>query len=213
MSPHHRHPRALGSPPPLRVLPLYTTFCLVAALGLLAGCAPIHQAHEPATASETESSAYPDSTAPPPARAPKADEPPSASSIPTPEPSATRVLIVKASAYNSHRGQTDRSPSIAAWGDRLSPGMKVIAVSKDLIALGLDRGQRVRIAGLEGEYIVMDRMPSRWRQKIDIYMGADVRAARNWGIREVEISWQPEREDVAVDEALEAAAGTVAEAD
>ena len=125
----------------------------------------------------------------------------------------TRVLVVKASAYNSNRGQTDRSPSVAAWGDRLSPGMKVIAVSKDLIGLGLDRGQRVRIAGLEGEYIVMDRMPSRWHKKIDIYMGEDVRAARNWGVREVEISWEPELEDRAADETFEAAAETAAEAD
>lgn len=124
-----------------------------------------------------------------------------------------RVLVVKASAYNSNHGQTDRSPSIAAWGDRLAPGMKVIAVSKDLIGLGLDRGQRVRIAGLEGEYIVMDRMPSRWHKKIDIYMGEDVRAARDWGIREVEISWEAPRGDLAADDALEAAAGTAVESD
>lgn len=102
--------------------------------------------------------------------------------------------MVRASAYNSRPGQTDRTPSIGAWGDRLAPGMKAIAVSKDLLALGLGRGQRVRIRGLEGEYVVMDRMPSRWSQKIDIYMGVDVRAARNWGIREVEISWVPEEE-------------------
>jgi 3D (Asp-Asp-Asp) domain-containing protein len=105
-------------------------------------------------------------------------------------------MLVKASAYNSRRGQTDSTPSIAAWGDRLEPGMKVIAVSRDLLEIGLRRGQRVRITGLEGEYLVLDRMPSRWQNKIDIYMGRDVRAALDWGIREVEISWVPDPEDV-----------------
>ena len=213
MSLHRHHPIALGIPLPPRALPLYTALCLVAALVLLAGCAPIHHAPAPERSSEPESSARPDPTAPAPARAPDAAEPPSSSAVPIPEPSVTRVLVVKASAYNSSRGQTDRTPSIAAWGDRLSPGMKVIAVSRDLIALGLRRGQRVRIAGLEGDYLVLDRMPSRWRQKIDIYMGEDVRAARDWGVREVEISWQPELEDLAADEAFEAAGGTAAEVD
>ena len=70
--------------------------------------------------------------------------------------------------------------------------MKVIAVSADLIELGLARGQRVRIHGLDGEYVVADRMSTRWQRKIDIYMGKDVKAARDWGVREVEIIWTPE---------------------
>jgi 3D (Asp-Asp-Asp) domain-containing protein len=37
----------------------------------------------------------------------------------------------------------------------------------------------------------MDRLPNRWRRRIDIYMGKDVRAARAWGKREVSIRWQP----------------------
>ena len=114
---------------------------------------------------------------------------------PAPVPEAEvpqRTLRVKASAFNSLHGQTDRTPNVGAWGDRLSPGMKVIAVSSDLIELGLDRGQRIRIDGLEGEYVVADRMSPRWERKIDIYMGEDVRAARNWGIREVDIIWTPD---------------------
>jgi len=115
---------------------------------------------------------------------------------PAPEPEAgavpSRTLRVKASAFNSLHGQTDATPSVGAWGDRLSPGMKAIAVSADLIELGLERGQRVRIHGLEGEYVVADRMPPRWERKIDIYMGEDVRAARDWGIREVDIIWTPD---------------------
>lgn len=213
MLPPRRPPIALGSTPLPRVLQPYTSLCLLAALVALAGCAPIHHAPAPARQSAPDSSARPDSTPPTPMRAREAEVPPSSSSIPTPEPSRTRVLVVKASAYNSNHGQTDRSPSIAAWGDRLSPGMKVIAVSKDLIGLGLDRGQRVRIAGLEGEYVVMDRMPSRWHKKIDIYMGEDVRAARDWGIREVEISWEPRLEDRVADEAFEAAAESAADSE
>ena len=135
------------------------------------------------------------------------EEPPTSSAEPSPSPTRTRVLVVKASAYNSRRGQTDSTPSIAAWGDRLRPGMKVIAVSRDLLALGLKRGQRVRIDGLDGEFVVLDRMPSRWHKKIDIYMGNDVRAARNWGIREVVIRWEPDPGDLGGEEAFEAAGG------
>jgi 3D (Asp-Asp-Asp) domain-containing protein len=32
-------------------------------------------------------------------------------------------------------------------------------------------------------------MPSRWNNKIDIYMGKDRRKALDWGRRTVEISW------------------------
>ena len=65
--------------------------------------------------------------------------------------------------------------------------MKTIAVSHDLIALGLTRGAVVRIEGLPGEYTVRDRLPRRWKRRIDIYMGRNVRAARAWGRREVRI--------------------------
>jgi 3D (Asp-Asp-Asp) domain-containing protein len=100
-----------------------------------------------------------------------------------------RSRIVRASAYNSLPGQTDDEPSIAAWGDRLEPGMAAIAVSRDLLELGLTRGVRVRIEGLPGEYVVLDKMAARWRNKIDIYMAEDVLAARRWGVREVRIQW------------------------
>jgi 3D (Asp-Asp-Asp) domain-containing protein len=102
-------------------------------------------------------------------------------------------LMVRASAYNSLPGQTDGHPRLAAWGDRLEPGMRVIAVSRDLLERGLTRGAWVRIDGLPGEYQVLDRMASRWRKKIDIYMGEDVEAARRWGVREVRIRWSAPR--------------------
>lgn len=99
-----------------------------------------------------------------------------------------KKLHVTATAYNSVRGQTDSSPNIAAWGDRLKPGMKAIAVSRDLLKMGLKRGSKVKISGLPGEYVVLDKMHHRWNHKIDIYMGKDVRAAKNWGKRRVTIT-------------------------
>jgi 3D (Asp-Asp-Asp) domain-containing protein len=104
-------------------------------------------------------------------------------------------LDVTATAYNSHQAQTDASPHHGAWGDDLdaavAPGLRVIAVSPDLVARGLRRGQRVRIRGLKGEFVVLDKMPRRWQNRIDIYMHKDVRAARKWGRRRVKISWTP----------------------
>ena len=102
-----------------------------------------------------------------------------------------RELSVSASAYNSVPWQTRaEKPAVAAWGDVLKPGMRAIAVSRDLVRRGLTHGTRVKIEGLPGVYVVRDKMASRWRKKIDIYMGKDVQAAREWGIQKnVEISW------------------------
>ncbi|SMY17559.1 3D domain-containing protein [Photobacterium aquimaris] len=102
--------------------------------------------------------------------------------------SSFKKLNVTATAYNSVRAQTDSSPNIAAWGDRLKPGMKAIAVSRDLLKMGLKRGSKVKISGLPGEYVVLDKMNRRWNRKIDIYMGKDVRAAKKWGKRRVTIT-------------------------
>lgn len=95
---------------------------------------------------------------------------------------------VTATAYNSVRAQTNSNPTIAAWGDRLKPGMKVIAVSRDLLRMGIGHGTRIKISGLPGEYVVMDKMNKRWKRKIDIYMGKDIRAAKKWGRRTVTIT-------------------------
>ena len=100
-----------------------------------------------------------------------------------------RELEVTATAYNSVVAQTNADPTLTAWGDRLKPGMKSIAVSRDLIELGLTHGVAVEIVGLEGSYIVRDKMAKRWRHKIDIYMGEDIQAARQWGKRQVTIRW------------------------
>ena len=103
--------------------------------------------------------------------------------------SVERSLVVTATAYNSLPEQTDAEPYLAAWGDSLAPGMKVIAVSRDLIPVGLDRRTPVTIEGFSGVYLVLDKMHKRWEKRIDIYMGHDLEAARAWGKRQVEISW------------------------
>jgi 3D (Asp-Asp-Asp) domain-containing protein len=98
-------------------------------------------------------------------------------------------LVVTATAYNSLAEQTDDEPHLAAWGDPLVPGMKAIAVSRDLIPVGLSRHTPVTIEGFPGVYLVLDKMHKRWEKRIDIYMGLDLEAARAWGKRQVEISW------------------------
>ena len=104
--------------------------------------------------------------------------------------SQPREMTVHASAYNSLPGQGMGNPSIGAWGDRLKPGMKAIAVSRDLLDSGvLDHRSVVRIEGLPGEYRVLDKMHWRWERKIDIYFGEVLEAARAWGNLGVVISW------------------------
>ena len=114
----------------------------------------------------------------------RAPEPPAASK---PRDRRSEGLVVTATAYNSLPSQGVGRATHGAWGDRLKPGTKSIAVSKDLLALGLGRGATVRIEGLPGEYVVLDRLPKRWTRRIDLHMGKDVRAARRWGVREVRI--------------------------
>jgi LysM repeat protein/3D (Asp-Asp-Asp) domain-containing protein len=99
-------------------------------------------------------------------------------------------LRVTATAYTSHRGQTDNTPFLAAWNNRLRPGMKAIAVSRDLLhKYGMRNGTRVKIAGLSGYYRVRDKMNKRYKKRIDIYMGTNRRKALKWGRRSVVIYW------------------------
>src|SRR5262249_27543602 len=83
-------------------------------------------------------------------------------------PLPPRELEVTATAFNSVRGQTDARPEITAFGTRLKPGMRIVAVSPDLEELGLTEGVRIRIEGLDGDWRVGDRMPARWTRRIDV---------------------------------------------
>ncbi|MDC6364656.1 MULTISPECIES: 3D domain-containing protein [Flavobacteriaceae] len=97
---------------------------------------------------------------------------------------------VTASAYNSVAWQTDKSfPSIAAWGDTLKPGMKCIAISRDLIQLGLTHNTMVKIDTFPDTFYVKDKMHRRWKNRIDIYMGLDVKKARLWGKKKLQICY------------------------
>ncbi len=98
-------------------------------------------------------------------------------------------LEVVASAYNSTKSQTEGNPFITAWGDTLRPDTKSIAVSRDLIKMGLTHNTKVKIDGFEGIYLVNDKMHPKWRHKIDIYFGTDVQAARKWGRRKLTIQY------------------------
>lgn len=92
-----------------------------------------------------------------------------------------RELEVTVTAYNSVPWQTSGNPNLTAWGDTLRPGMQCIAVSRDLIALGLDHNTEVKIQGLPGSFLVKDKMNRRFTNHIDLYMGEDVEGAREWG--------------------------------
>ena len=101
-----------------------------------------------------------------------------------------RKLRVQATAYTSHGRQTDSTPFLAAWNNRIRPGMKIIAVSRDLIRkYGLGNGKRVRIQGLPGYYTVRDKMNKRYTKRIDIYMGVNRRKALRWGRKRTVIYW------------------------
>lgn len=102
----------------------------------------------------------------------------------------SQSMEVTATAYTLAEEETKQGNiGLAAWGDRLKPGMKSIAVSRDLIQAGLDHVTEVQIDGLPGTYTVRDKMNKRWEKKIDIFMGNDVDAAREWGKRKVTIRW------------------------
>jgi 3D (Asp-Asp-Asp) domain-containing protein/LysM repeat protein len=101
-----------------------------------------------------------------------------------------RQMRVMASAYTSHANQTDGSPFVGAWGHRFAPGMKILAVSNDLIRdYGITNGTKIKIDGLGGQYIVRDKMNKRYTKHIDIYMGLDRARALKWGRRSVMIYW------------------------
>lgn len=103
---------------------------------------------------------------------------------------------VSVSAYNSTIAQTDGLPTLAAWSDTLVPGMKAIAVSRDLIALGLDHNTQVKIEGFDGIFLVKDKMAKRMKNKIDIYMGDDIEKAREWGTKKLMIQFRVKKDSM-----------------
>jgi 3D (Asp-Asp-Asp) domain-containing protein len=96
--------------------------------------------------------------------------------------------VVKATAYNADPQQTDSTPEICAWGDKVQPG--IIAISRDLEQMGLTRGKEVHVEGV-GKLVVMDRMHYRKRNQIDLYMERYEDAVQ-FGVQELTISWTEE---------------------
>ena len=71
----------------------------------------------------------------------------------------------------------------------MKPGMKVVAVSPDLLDEGLSHGSKVRIEGLKGNYVVLDKTNGRFTKRVDVYMGVDVEAAKEFGVKQLRITW------------------------
>ena len=111
------------------------------------------------------------------------------------EECASKKMEVIATAYNSLAYQTNANPHITAFGDSLIPGLRYIAVSRDLLDSGLIHNTKVKIEGFDSLFIVKDKMNKRWRQRIDIYMGTDVKKAKKWGKKKVNIEYCIQTED------------------
>lgn len=105
------------------------------------------------------------------------------------------TIEVTATAYNSFEYQTDSNPHITAFGDSLLPGKKYVAVSRDLLAMGMAHNTPVKIEGLDSIYLVKDKMHRRWKNRIDIYMGTNLKKALNWGKRKVKITYGIKKKD------------------
>jgi len=99
------------------------------------------------------------------------------------------TICVTATAYNSLGYQTEGHPQITAWGDTLEPGMNAIAVSRDLLKSGLNHNSKIKIEGFDGIFLVKDKMHYRWRNRIDIYMGENVKKAREFGRKRINMAY------------------------
>ena len=100
-------------------------------------------------------------------------------------------LEVRALAYTSRsrKGSKKGAVPMSACGEPLTPGIKAVAVSPDLLTRGLAMRTKIKIQGMDGEYEVLDTMSPRWNKTIDIYFGDDVLGARQWGSKDIVISW------------------------
>lgn len=100
-----------------------------------------------------------------------------------------KSVRVKALAYTGCSVKSKRTPR-GAWGDALSRDVKAVAVSTDLLDMGLDRGDVISIEGLPGKFKVLDVMHGRHDKTIDIFYGDDRCGATQWGKRTLNITWQ-----------------------
>lgn len=89
---------------------------------------------------------------------------------------ADRIMYIVVTAYNSEVGQTDNTPFITAFGTEVRDG--IVATNF------LPKGTIVRFPEKFGdkEFVVEDRMNSRYYYHMDIWM-ADRSAAIQWGAK------------------------------
>jgi 3D (Asp-Asp-Asp) domain-containing protein len=59
-----------------------------------------------------------------------------------------------------------------------------------LIAIGLKHNTEVIIEGYPDVYLVKDKMNSRYRNRIDVYMGLDIKRAKEWGQKKLNIRFE-----------------------
>lgn len=106
-----------------------------------------------------------------------------------------RELKVTVTAYTSTPGQTVGDPFEGAWSNRLTPGERAVAVSRDLLALGLDNGDRVWLEGFDKPFTVKDKMHARYEKRVDIYMGLETDKAREFGKQRRTLRWLEAEEE------------------
>ena len=108
-----------------------------------------------------------------------------------------KCMEVKASAYNSISNQTRPGTSgrITAWGDTLTDKIQSVAISRDLLDSGMVHGTMLYIEGFKEPFKVNDKMNRRFKNKIDIHLGTDIKAARAFGNQKLNICFEvPENE-------------------
>jgi 3D (Asp-Asp-Asp) domain-containing protein len=100
------------------------------------------------------------------------------------------TMSVTATAYTAREEECNSQPWITASGTPSRVG--VIAVSRDMEKLGVRLGDLVIIKGM-GLFRVEDRMNKRWSKRVDI-LHANLKAAKKFAKRKVEIMWLDETE-------------------
>ncbi|HEA30760.1 MAG TPA: hypothetical protein ENH91_12355 [Leeuwenhoekiella sp.] len=103
-----------------------------------------------------------------------------------------KCMEVKASAYNSLSNQTrvGTDGKITAWGDTLNPDIPSVAISRDLIDSGMVHGTMLYIEGFSEPFKVNDKMNKRFNNKIDLHLGTDLKAAREFGNQKLNICFE-----------------------
>ncbi len=91
------------------------------------------------------------------------------------------TTYITATAYTSRESETDDSPFIAAWGDRVFWGM--------IASNAFPKGTKIQIPDYYGSkvFVVLDRMNARYYHHIDIWM-PDLAEAKSWGSRYIKIN-------------------------